>query len=514
MPISTQEFELLLKANRILSSTLDINNVLHSVLELATEVVHAEASALLLLDEKKNELYFDVALGSAKESVKEIRLKVGEGIAGWVAQERKPLIVNDVTQDKRFTQRVDKSTKFNTRSILAVPLLTKGKMVGVIEAINKKEKKPFLESDREVFEIFANQSAVAIENARLFSEVTHEKEKLDLVFSQMQEGVLLLDNQGDILLINQKGERLLGLAPNKVVGQQFGKKIFPDFDSGPSWADIEKNKSGAMAFDLVRTKGKDLFIGMFGQRLESGGFIFVLRDLTEQKKGERLKSDFLSLMSHKLKTPLTVIMGYAPILASDADKLEPMQQKAVEAIGIQAENLAGLVDKLLSFSIVESVNLDQKREEKSLSAMLNGAISHLRYVLDSVHGVVELSPEVSKLPPLRVDENLTIEVFRNIIENGVKFNNQKEKKIIIKGTRDGQLVSIEFIDNGVGIPPEEFEKIFEKFYQVENSFTGQVPGAGLGLAMCKKVVEGMGGKITVQSKVGTGSNFRVLFPVS
>jgi len=182
MSFSQSEFELLLKANRILSSTLDINEVLKSVLEFATQVVQADASSLLLLDEKTNELYFNVALGEAKESVKELRLKVGEGIAGWVAQHRKPLIVNDVSKDKRFTQKIDKSTKFVTKSILAVPLITKGKMVGVVEAINKKDQKEFTESNREAFEVFANQSAIAIENAQLFSAVIHEKEKLNMVF--------------------------------------------------------------------------------------------------------------------------------------------------------------------------------------------------------------------------------------------------------------------------------------------------------------------------------------------
>src|SRR5438477_9221050 len=112
MTLSAADFELLMQANRILSSKLNVEDVLQAVMELATKVVRAEASSLLLLDDVNNELYFDVALGSVKESVKRIRLKVGEGIAGWVAKERQPLIVNDVTKDKRFTGKVDKSTSF------------------------------------------------------------------------------------------------------------------------------------------------------------------------------------------------------------------------------------------------------------------------------------------------------------------------------------------------------------------------------------------------------------------
>src|SRR5262245_60599698 len=121
--LTNKDFTHLLKANRILSSQLDPAEVLKSVMQLAAEVVKAEASSLLLLDQAKQELYFDVALGDAGESVKQIRLKVGEGIAGWVAKTRKPLVVNDVSKDKRFTGKVDKAAKFKTRSLLAVPLI-------------------------------------------------------------------------------------------------------------------------------------------------------------------------------------------------------------------------------------------------------------------------------------------------------------------------------------------------------------------------------------------------------
>src|SRR5882672_3739051 len=112
MTLSSADFELLLQANRILSSKLNVDEVLEAVLELAAKVVKAEASSLLLLDEKTNELYFDVALGSVSAKVKQIRIKVGEGIAGWVAEKKLPLIVNDVKKDPRFTTKVDKSTSF------------------------------------------------------------------------------------------------------------------------------------------------------------------------------------------------------------------------------------------------------------------------------------------------------------------------------------------------------------------------------------------------------------------
>src|SRR6185295_1379002 len=137
----------LLDANRILASTLDIDKLLKVVLQLAAQVVGAETGSLLLLDEKTNELVFDVALGDAGKELKTIRLKMGEGIAGWVAQENKPLIGNDPTRDPRWTKRADKKTKFVTRSILCVPMNFQNKLMGVVQAINRKGKGGFTEDD-------------------------------------------------------------------------------------------------------------------------------------------------------------------------------------------------------------------------------------------------------------------------------------------------------------------------------------------------------------------------------
>jgi two-component system phosphate regulon sensor histidine kinase PhoR len=111
-----------------------------------------------------------------------------------------------------------------------------------------------------------------------------------------------------------------------------------------------------------------------------------------------------------------------------------------------------------------------------------------------------------------LDGALTTEVFKNLIDNAVKFNDKDDKRIKITAQQDGKIIKINFEDNGVGIPVEERVKIFQKFYQIENSFTGQVPGAGLGLALCRRVVEEMEGDIQVQSELGHGSTFTVILP--
>jgi PAS domain S-box-containing protein len=517
MTLSTADFELLLQANRILSSKLDIADVLLAVMELATKVVKAEASSLLLLDPSKNELYFDVSVGGASASIKQIRLKVGEGIAGWVAKELQPLIVNDVSKDPRFTMKVDKSTSFNTRSILAVPLVSKGKLVGVVEAINKELNGEFSDQDREAFEVFAGQAAVAIENARLFTEMTQEREKLNTVFREMSDGILLLDAAGRVVLANAAASHWIGLKVDELVGRLWNVDLFSGFESVPPLAPIERAKERLSSYQLSRHAVKDLFLGAVLVRLQNAdgplsGALVILRDETEERRGDRLKSNFLSLISHKLKTPLTVIVGYAPLLQAKMDNMTESQKKAVVSIAEQGEHLNNLVDKILKFTTVESESLERHMQPRAVMPLVDEALRALDMLLESPSVRVIVDPSLQPLPPVMIDAGMLVEVFKNVIENGVKFNDKPFKTITIGGRAQDSEVSIWIDDNGIGIPSEEREKVFLKFYQIENSFTGQIPGAGLGLTLCKRIVEAMHGRIEIDSTLNVGTRVLIRLP--
>lgn len=166
-----QELSMLLELNKIIVSTLELDKLLNLIMTLAAKVVHSEASSLMLLDDATQELYFDVALGEKREQIKQIRVKAGEGIAGHVAQTGLPLIINDVSKDNRFASKFDESTQFKTKSILCVPLKVKNRIIGVMEAINQKETGYFNMDNQYIFEIFASQAAVAIDNAQLFKKL-------------------------------------------------------------------------------------------------------------------------------------------------------------------------------------------------------------------------------------------------------------------------------------------------------------------------------------------------------
>lgn len=171
------ELNTLSEISRNINSILDLDPLLKVVMHNATEVMKAEVSSVLLLDEDEKELIFRIALGEKGEKVKKIKLKVGEGIAGWVAKTGKAIIVNDVKNEPRFNKRVDRKTGFKTRSILCVPLYSKEKMIGVLQVINKHENLPFTKGDEELLHTFACHAAIAIENAKLYENIREEERK-------------------------------------------------------------------------------------------------------------------------------------------------------------------------------------------------------------------------------------------------------------------------------------------------------------------------------------------------
>lgn len=170
-PESIKQLNTLIELSALINSSLDIAEIRKRAIEAATELVNTEAASLLFLDEETGELYFDIAVGEKGEKVKTIRLKKGQGIAGWVAENNKPVIVNDAYNDPRFFKGADEKSGFTTRNMICVPVKTKNKLVGVLQAVNKKDGASFDTDDLDLLTGLSHQVAIAIENARLYDEL-------------------------------------------------------------------------------------------------------------------------------------------------------------------------------------------------------------------------------------------------------------------------------------------------------------------------------------------------------
>ncbi|MCB1314629.1 MAG: sensor domain-containing diguanylate cyclase [Leptospiraceae bacterium] len=167
-----ESLHMVLEANKMLSSSLDLEVVLGGLMDRAKDVTEAEASSLMLVDDEKDELYFHTIKGEKSDAIKTIRLRLGEGIAGWVAKEGEPLLVADCAKDPRFSNRADQASQFVTRTMMCVPLQVKRRIIGTVQVLNKRNDQFFNTEDLKIFQILANQAAIAIENARLHEMAT------------------------------------------------------------------------------------------------------------------------------------------------------------------------------------------------------------------------------------------------------------------------------------------------------------------------------------------------------
>lgn len=500
-----QRLELLLEVSRLLSSKLELPELLKTILGLATRVVDAETASLLLLDEGTQELYFDVALGLG-EDLSKVRLKLGQGIAGSVAQTRQPAIINEAKADPRWSPRMDEQTGFVTRSILAVPIMLKGRLLGVVEAVNRRGG-PFVDDDVEAFEAFASQAGVAIDNARLFASLRDEKFKLATVFAQMHDGAALTDANGRVILANDAAARLLGTELRDLGAALQGMTVAPPL------ADLLAAPEKGDAFIATRNEPTLLVIAGRVTRAplaDGEGRLFVFGDETETARQEKLKRSFLSLISHKLKTPLASVIGFSDILLSETgDKTDLMTLKALKTINEQGLKVGELVDKLIRYTTIESAEAAPDLADVLVDEAVAEALKALREKIDAKKAAVDFAPTGLTL---RADRAMFVEVVKNLVENALKFDPKPEPVVAVRMKADDGWAALSVTDLGPGIPPEAQRAVFSRFHQVEKDFTGQQDGMGLGLPFVKKVAELHGGAATLRSRLGAGTTVTVTWP--
>lgn len=506
MANTINKLEMLVTVSRLLSSKLDIGELLTTIMRLATRVVDCERASLYLLDEKTQELYFHVAL-DLSDDIKKIRLKLGEGIAGTCARDGKSIISNNISSDQRHTKKIDEKSGYTTRSLLTCPMIIKGKIIGVVQAINKIDG-DFDEEDRDSFEAFASQAAIAIENSRLFNSVKDEKNKLENIFKIIGEGVIVTDENGVIRTINNSAVNFLSYDEKN---HKDIKELLSSFITDVNIDTVIKDQKN-IKFFVEKNEPQKLILECslisenFLRQENSKEFVWIFNDVTQSIIQSRISREFLSLVSHKFKTPITSMIGYSQIL-ENIKCMDDMAQKAVKSIVCQGFKLSGLVDEMIDFSTIESKkSSDLKISRLSVDSFLGEIIS----LEGNKFSCVEFEKKINDNFDIEVDKELFAKAIVELIKNGIKFNSKAEKKISLISRLVDDKKYIEIVDNGNGIPSNEISKIFDNFYQIEQNFTGQTEGWGLGLSMVKKIVELHNFNITVESKVSEGTSVKIL----
>ena len=389
---------------RTVTSSLDLEQILATVMEKTALVLKAEACSILLLDKESKELVFRAAAGPRSDKVKGLRMPLGQGIAGQVIQQGRPLLAHNVKDDPHFYPDIDASTGFITRSVLAVPLEVKEKAIGVIEAMNKATGN-FGQTDVKLLSSIARWAAIAIENVQLMEQASETQ---------------------------------------------------------------------------------------------------ILREL------DRLRSELIANVSHELRTPLGLIKIFATSLQREETSFDrEIRQRFLHGIEDETDKLEEIVDNLLDLGRLDSERLRLDKQPTDLGELAERVLQAMRAQFTGHRFVYDLPPT-----PLvaRVDAQRVEQVLRNFLTNAIKYS-PVGGAIAVQGYQDEGEVLISVSDEGIGIPSQEQEKIFERFYRVDNKVTRRVRGAGLGLSVCQGIIEAHEGRIWFESTPGAGSTFYCLLPV-
>ncbi len=329
-----------------------------------------------------------------------------------------------------------------------------------------------------------------------------ERQKLELVLGDVSDGVLILDVTARVREISASARRWLALGHDV----QWLAQAWEHLEGAPEDLEAAVERGESRDFVVHRVEpALYLRVSLRPVRDPQGnptGAVLSVRDVTREHLEHKLQQDVLSLVSHKLRTPLTVVTSWSEVLLDGGcGSLPAPQQQAVQAIADAAAELRGVVDGI--FIYMEWTRRLQHLQCRTLTLaeLARELRTHLRVKDLSVRVDVEAGQG-----DIRVDSTLFVEALAELVHNAIKFGGQTVH-VRVDLRRVGDEAVVEVIDDGPGIPPEHLERIFERFYQVESDFTGQIRGLGLGLSMVKRAVDAMGGTLTVDSRLQQGTRF-------
>ncbi|MBN1937755.1 MAG: GAF domain-containing protein [Anaerolineae bacterium] len=492
-----------------IGAILDIDALLWEVVRLIRETFDCYYVSIALIENER--LVFKSNINYLYQSLPMANLSLegeGEGITGWVAVHGKSLFVPDVRQDARHKAAPDLPL---TRSELAVPLQVpigehefpgQELVIGVLN-VESVEVNIFSNEDLRLLEALAAQISVAVKSARLFGRVREEQATMEALVNGTSDAIIVTNMEGDVLLFNPAARD--AFLPQEVVPT--GRRLH---DVVQNEALLNLAQQGQQAHlqsaEIPLSDGRTFHANM--TVIQDVGRVFVIQDITYLKEMDKIKSDFVSTVSHDLRSPLQAIQTSAELLPRIGE-LSRDQRKEVDHILAVVRRISDLVQHLLDIGRIEA-GVGMECEPCSVNEIVAHAAGALRPLAEQKG--LEFAIDLPPVLPLVMGNSVRLgQVISNLVSNAIKFTFQGA--VSVSAQVDDDHVSIEVIDTGMGIPSEAQEYLFQKFYRVKSPEMRGIEGTGLGLAIVKSIVEGYGGEIEVSSAPRLGSTFTVRLPV-
>jgi two-component system NtrC family sensor kinase len=488
-----RELETLARIGRTVTAMLNLDAVLRTVVEEAVRLTGAEEGSLLLLEEETGELYMRASKNFDSDFANAFRLQVRDSLAGQVISSGEPILL-----DESSPQKI--KTAYLVHSLIYVPLRVRGKTIGVLGVDNRKAGPVLKQQDVTVMMAMADYAAIAIENAQLYHRTESERRKLETVIKDTQSGVIVVDPENRVMMLNQTAKEAF-----RVKGDFFGRSAAEVFDHSHLLEVLRSESSTTRREELSVGDGR--IFQLQKSSINGVGCSVVMHDITHLKDLDRIKSEFVTTVSHDLRSPLTAILGYVELIER-AGALNPQQEEFVGRVRISVEQIAHLVSDLLDLGRIEA-GLDTSKERTPPGVLIHYALDNFRNRM-AEKGLKLKTTIEEGLPFVYGDPIRLRQMVDNLLENAMKYTPQGGYIYVEAETEDDQVI-LRVRDTGPGIPPQDQPYLFDKFFRASNT-PEEAPGTGLGLSIVKSIVDQHDGRIWVASELGQGATFTVVLP--
>ena len=450
------------------------------------------------MDTETGELDMRAGRNFQEDFVRTFRLPITDTLAGSVLRSGQPVVL-----DQNTPQKI--KTSYLVHSLVYVPLKLRGTVIGVLGVDNRTGG--MLDPDRtiKVLLALAEYAVIALQNAGIFSDMMAERNQLQAILANIQDGVLVIDLDERLILMNPLASEALGLEQNS---SWLGRPILDVLEPEPLRqlvGGIGKNNSNHV--DWTAEGGRVWSVQL--TPIPEVGAAITMHDVSHLKKMDRIKSEFVHTVSHDLRSPLTAILGYVELI----DRVGPvneMQRNFIKRVQASVQNITRLVDDLVSLGQIEA-SFDLSRETVRMDQIARFVAEEM---VDEFHAMNQTLNLVipNELPAVLADPLQMRQLVSHLLDNAHKYTPDGGTITLAMEVDTNQLILV-VQDTGVGIPSLDLLYVFEKFYRGANVST-ETSGTGLGLAIVKSIVESHQGRVWVESPPGGGTRVAVVLPLA
>jgi len=355
-------------------------------------------------------------------------------------------------------------------------------------------------------------------------DVTAEREKLQSILSCMMEGVIVLDTNGRVILVNQMAQTMFNLPADNSVRGMSTVEVSRHPEMQALIQEVVEGDSGRNALHRELTLGDDRWFAVNAARLEHSrqdllGYVLVFHEVTELKRLEQIRVDFVANVSHEMRTPLTAIQGYAETLLHNPPGDPKMARQFLNVVARHSERLGRLIDDLLALSDLEMGNVNVRMERVATRPLLERVLELFRDQAGKKH--IRIRTDADAITPdLLGDEDRLQQLLINLVDNALKYTSEGGEVQVRAGLEprsggdDPPRVALTVSDTGCGIPEKDLPRLTERFYRVDKARSRELGGTGLGLAIVKHIAHAHGGLLNIESQLGKGTRVTVCLPAA